>query len=97
MGVTFDPARRERTLRERNLDFRDAPKVFAGPRFTFEDTRFDYPEPRYITIGLIDGRMLIVVCTPKDEIDGEECRHIISMRKANGKEQARYLQRLAEG
>jgi hypothetical protein len=95
--ITFDPAKRERTLRERNLDFRDTPKVFAGPRFTFEDTRFDYTEPRYITIGLLDGRMLIMVWTPKDEIDGEECRHIISMRKANGKEQARYLQRLAEG
>jgi hypothetical protein len=94
--ITFDPAKRERTLRERNLDFRDAPKVLAGPRFTFEDTRFDYPEPRYITIGLLDGRMLILVWTPKDEIDGEECRHIISMRKANGREQARYLQRLAE-
>jgi uncharacterized protein len=95
--ITFDPAKRERTLQERNLDFCDASKVFAGPRFTFEDARFDYPEPRYITIGLLDSRMLILVWTPKDEIAGEECRHIISMRKANGKEQACYLQRLAEG
>jgi uncharacterized protein len=97
MRITFDPSKRERTLRERNLDFRDTPKLFQGPRFTFEDTRFEYPEPRYITVGLLDGRMLILVWTPKDEIDGEECRHIISMRKANGKEQARYLQRLGEG
>jgi uncharacterized DUF497 family protein len=97
MRITFDPAKRERTLRQRNLDFRDAPTVFAGPRFTFEDKRFDYPEPRYITVGLLDGRMLILVWTPKEEIDGEECHHMISMRKANGKEQARYLQRLGEG
>ena len=97
MRITFDPAKRERTLRQRNLDFRDAPTVFAGPRFTFEDKRFDYPESRYITVRLLDGRMLILVWTPKEEIDGEECRHMISMRKANGKEQARYLQRLGEG
>jgi uncharacterized protein len=97
MRITFDPAKRERTLRERNLDFRDAPRVFAGPRLTFEDPRFDYPEPRYITVGLLDRRMLILVWTPKEEINGEECRHMISMRKANGKEQARYLQRLGEG
>jgi uncharacterized DUF497 family protein len=97
MRITFDPAKREWTLRERSLDFRDALKVFAEPRFTFEDTRFDYPERRYITVGLLDGRMLILVWTPKEEIDGEECRHMISMRKANGKEQARYLQRLGEG
>ena len=96
MRITFDPAKREGTLRERSLDFRDAPKVFAGPRFTFKDIRFDYPEPRYITVGLLNGRMLISVRAPKEEIDGEECRHMISMRKANGKEQARYLQRLGE-
>jgi uncharacterized DUF497 family protein len=65
LKITFDPAKRERTLRERNLDFHDAPKVFAGPRPTFEDTRFEYPEPRYITVGLLDRRMLILVWTPK--------------------------------
>ena len=97
MRITFDPAKRERTLLERNLDFRDALQVFAGLRFTFEDARFDYPEPRYITVGLLDGRMMILVWTPKEAVDGEACRHIISMRKANGKEQARYLQRLGEG
>jgi uncharacterized DUF497 family protein len=43
MKITFDPAKWEWTVRERGLDFRDAPKVFAGLRFTFEDTRFDYP------------------------------------------------------
>jgi uncharacterized DUF497 family protein len=72
-------------------------EVFAGPRLTFADTRFEYPERRYITVGLLDGRMMILVWTPGEEIDGEECRHVISMRKANGREQARYLQRLGEG
>jgi uncharacterized DUF497 family protein len=97
MRITFDPAKRERTLRERSLDFRDAPKVFAGSRFTFEDTRFEYPERRYITVGLLDGRMVILVWTPGEETEGGECRHVISMRRANGREQARYLQRLGEG
>jgi uncharacterized DUF497 family protein len=71
--------------------------VFAGPGLTFEDTRFDYPEHRHITVGLLDGRMVILVWTPGEEIDDEECRHMISMRKANAREQARYLQRLGEG
>ena len=96
MRITFDPAEREWTLRERGLDFLDAPEVLRGPRLTFEDTRFQYPERCYITVGLIEGRMVILVWTPREEIDGEECRHIISMRKANGREQARYLQRLSE-
>ena len=96
MKITFDPAKREWTLRERSLDFRDAPKVFAGPRLTFEDTRFAYPEQRYVTVGMLDGRMMILVWTPREKIGDEECRHIISMRKANAREQARYLQRLGE-
>jgi uncharacterized DUF497 family protein len=97
MNVTFDPEKRADTLRRPGLDFLDAPKVFAGARFTFADERFAYPEPRYITVGLLDGRMVIVVWTPDAEIDGEKSRRIISMRKANGKEQARYLQRLIQG
>src|ERR1700720_2024417 len=36
MKVTFDPEKRADTLRQRGLDFRDAPKVFAGVRCTFE-------------------------------------------------------------
>lgn len=96
MRITFDPLKWERTLRERNLDFRDAPGIFAGSCFTFEDTRFAYPERRYITVGLLDGRMMILVWTPGPKIAGEECRHVISMRKANAREQTRYLQRLGE-
>lgn len=49
MGVTFDPAKREWTLRTRGLDFADASRIFAGPVFTFEDTRRDYGEVRWIT------------------------------------------------
>jgi uncharacterized DUF497 family protein len=30
MAITYDPAKRERTLRERGLDFEDAAAVFAG-------------------------------------------------------------------
>jgi uncharacterized DUF497 family protein len=97
MRITVDPAKRDWTLRERSLDFRDAQKLFAGPRLTFEDARYEYPERRFITAGLLAGRMMILVWTPGEEVDGEECRHVISMRKANGREQARYLQRLGEG
>jgi|SRR5437016_14228165 uncharacterized protein len=97
MKVIFDRKKRADTLRQRGLDFLDAPTVFAGVGLTFADERFAYPEPRYITVGLLDGRMVIMVWTPDADIEGEECRRIISMRKANGREQARYLQRLGQG
>ena len=89
MRITFDPAKRRAALRDRQVDFADAAVVFEGPVFTFPDERFDYPEERYITVGLLAGRMVIVVWTP-----AEDGRRIISMRKANAREQARYLDRL---
>lgn len=85
MPVTFDPAKRLLTLRERGLDFRDAEQVFEGPRYEFEDIRKNYGEPRYICVGYLEGRMVIVGFTPR----GAD-RHIFSMRKANDREKNKY-------
>ncbi len=92
MPITFDPAKRDRTLAERGLDFADAAEVFAGETIDGPDERFDYGETRIVTVGLLRGRMVIVVWTRRG---GD--RHIISMRKANDREQARFGQRLGEG
>jgi len=37
------------------LDFVDAPRVFEGPTFTFEDDRFAYDEQRYLTLASSQG------------------------------------------
>jgi uncharacterized protein len=72
--------------------FEDAEIVFEGDTLTVEDTRFDYGESRYQTIGFLEGRMVMVVWTPR----GED-RHVISMRKCNDREQATYQKRFEEG
>ncbi|AVT83306.1 BrnT family toxin [Rhodopseudomonas palustris] len=92
MRITFDPAKRQATLQERQLDFIDAAEVFAGKCIYIPDDRRDYGEERIITIGKLFGRMVIVVWTPRGE-----ARHVISMRKANDREKARFGQRLEEG
>jgi uncharacterized DUF497 family protein len=84
MRVTYDPEKRERTLRERGLDFEDAAHVFAGVTLEVEDTRRDYGEERIICFGWLAGRMVVVGYTPR----GAD-RHVFSMRKANAREQAR--------
>ena len=71
------------------MDFTRAGEVFAGRHFTAEDPREGYSEPRYITVGKLDDRMVIMVWTPRGE-----ARRIISMRKANEREKARYARRL---
>ncbi len=89
MEISFDPDKRARTLRERGLDFAEAPQVFAGPEYTQADERFDYPEPRFVTFGLLKECMVVIVWTAT-----RTGRRIISMRKANDREQARYRDRL---
>lgn len=87
MRISYDPAKREWTLATRGLDFEDAVEVFADPlQRTDEDTREDYGEPRFVTVGRRRDRLLVLVWTPRSE--GE--RRIISMRKANAREQARF-------
>jgi uncharacterized DUF497 family protein len=34
---------------------------------TAADTRLDYGEPRLTTVGVLDGRMVILVWTPRGE------------------------------
>ena len=56
MGIIYDPDKRARTLRDRGLDFEDAPIVFAGLTVDIEDTRQDYGETRMICYGKLEGR-----------------------------------------
>ena len=42
MRITFDPAKRDLTLRHRGLDFARAGEVFGGRTATVADDRFDY-------------------------------------------------------
>jgi len=84
MRITFDPAKRDKTLSERGLDFADAALIFAGVTLEIEDTRKDYGETRVICYGMLEGRIIVVGYTPR----GAD-RHVFSMRKANEREQDR--------
>ena len=90
--ITFDPAKRERTLHERGLDFRHAKLVFEGETFTFRDQRRDYGEARRITVGFLAGRMVVV-----GRVARGGARHVFSMRKANEREIKAYRQQFEEG
>lgn len=89
MRITFDAVKREKTLRERGLDFARAHEVFDGLTITLPDQRQDYGEPRFITAGWLDERLVVLVWTPRGL-----ARRIISMRKANEREINKYWQSL---
>ena len=89
MRITCDPTKRDWTLRERGLDMRRAGEVFAGLHFTRSDDRYDYGEPRFITVGSLDKRLVVFVWTPRGST-----RRIISMRHCHDREAKKLEQYL---
>ena len=86
MKISFDPAKRDWTLLQRGIDFVEAAMVFAAP-VRKETCVVD--EMRIITGGHLRGRMVIVVWTARGP-----ARHVISMRKANEREEKAYADRI---
>ena len=87
MRIVWDEAKRLLNVRTHVLDFADAAHVFSGPTHTFEDTRFNYGEARFVTLGLLQDVVVTIVHT--------ECRdelRIISMRKATRNEQTIFFE-----
>jgi uncharacterized protein len=82
MKLSWTEAKRAKTLRERELDFARAGEVFADLHVTRSTHGGKADEIRYVTAGFLDGRLVVMVWTPRDD-----ARHIISMRYAHAKEQ----------
>jgi uncharacterized DUF497 family protein len=87
MRFTWDENKRQSNLIKHGLDFEDGSRVFTGATFSIADIRFDYGEDRFVTIGLLDGNVVVIVHSEdKDEI------RIISMRKGTKNEQKIYFE-----
>jgi len=85
MKIEFDPAKSEKNARERGLPFTLVVDFDWGTSVSEEDTRFFYPEQRWITTGFLGDRLHVVCHTP---IEGGT--RVISFRKANRREVRKY-------
>jgi uncharacterized protein len=83
MRFTWDERKRRTNLKDHGLDFLDAPRVFEGPTFTFEDDRFDYGEQRFVSLGFLGGVAVSIAHT-----ETSERIHVISFRRATRHEEA---------
>jgi uncharacterized DUF497 family protein len=84
----WDPNKRERNLREREIDFDDASYVFGGPTIIRQSDRKG--EERYMVFGFLDDVEVVIVCTFR----GDLC-WIISARRARRDERKKYHNRLS--
>ena len=93
MQFKWDERKRVENIRKHGFDFQDASEIFHGPRLTRLDTRFDYGEDRWIAIGFIKYRIVVVVYT---EDDAKEIIRIISLRKALSYERKQFQKYLSD-
>lgn len=92
MRFEWDAAKNRANIQKHGLDFADAWEIFSAPTLITLDDRTDYGEDRWIGIGLLQGRVVVVVYT---EPDADTIR-IISLRKALTHERTQYEQILRD-
>jgi uncharacterized DUF497 family protein len=88
---TWREAKRRRNIKGHGLDFVGAEAIWDNFTVTREDIREAYGEPRLVTFGILDGEVVVLVHTDRDDD-----MHIISLRKAE-KYEARYYFEVAKG
>ena len=91
MRFEWDEVKRESNILKHGIDFIDVEYVFEGGTVTVLDDRTDYTEDRFITLGLLDGRVVVIVHTETNDVI-----RIISARKATKNEEISYFKEIAD-
>src|SRR5688572_20522862 len=86
MPFEWDEQKNQMNIHKHGLDFADAWEIFALPMLVMLDNRQDYGEDRWIGIGLLKARVVVVVYIEQQE----DIIRIISMRKALSHERTKY-------
>jgi uncharacterized DUF497 family protein len=92
MNFEWDERKNKLNFDKHGFDFVDAHRVFNLPILVDLDEREDYGEDRWIGIGMLDGRVVVVVYTEPNEATVR----IVSLRKALTHERKRYEQYLRD-
>lgn len=91
MRFEWDEKKRLVNIRKRGIDFADVPVTFELDTVTVIDDRFEYGETRHQRLGLLKGRVILVVHT-----ESEIVIRIISARKANKYEEETYFREISD-
>lgn len=88
MKFEWNRQKNKLNVEKHGLDFADAYRVFESPMLVKLDDREDYSEDRWIGIGLLEMRVVVIVFT---ESEADTIR-VISFRKATTDERKHYEQ-----
>ena len=87
VDIAYDPLKNAKNIRERKLPFHGAGDLDWDSTHIRLDDRHDYGEPRWVALGLLDGRLHVLVFS-----ETEAGIRVISFRKANARERSAYEQ-----
>ncbi|OOF45816.1 hypothetical protein BKK51_05275 [Rodentibacter trehalosifermentans] len=90
MKIEYDPNKSQRNIEERNLSFDEVAFFEWQTAIIWQDNRFNYPEPRFLSLGLLGDRVHSICFTPI-----QNGIRVISFRKANKREVRKYEQERA--
>lgn len=91
MDFEWDEGKADANRLKHGVSFQVAARVFLDPfRMEMYDDGVDYDEDRWITVGMVDPVLLVVVYTVRG--DKDQVIRLISARKANEKERRQYHQ-----
>jgi uncharacterized DUF497 family protein len=85
----WDEAKRQANLEKHGVDFTSLQAFDWVGAIYFEDQRQEYGEVRLMALGVLENRVHVVAFTER-----AEGRRLISVRKANSREIARYVQEI---
>lgn len=91
MEFEWDEDKRLANVRKHGFDFVDVVAVFDSDIVTIEDDRFDYGEQRFVTLGLFNERVVVIVHTEREGVT-----RIISVRKATKYEARSYFEQITD-
>lgn len=87
----WDPAKARANIKKHNTDFETASQAFLDPFAVRRFDRFVGEEMRWHTLGIVKGRMLLLVVHTAEDENGDEYIRIISARRATPHEEKTYV------
>ena len=86
----WDPLKAASNQRKHGVSFEMATRVFADPNALLEHDRVKDGEERWLTIGMVEGFVILTVAHVVYERERIEIIRIVSARRADHKERRRY-------